>query len=72
MTTQNTPTRPTARVLKFRRKTPLTLEALFDAIILDPDTPTPPLEELLLMLKPGKRAVAQLAKYRAKRDAVNF
>ena len=64
MTTQDTTTRPTARVLKFRRKTPLTLEALFDAIRLDPDTPMPPLEELLLMLRPGKRGVAKLAKYR--------
>ena len=67
--TTHTPTRPTARVLKFRRKTPLTLEALFDALRLDPYTPTPPLEELLLMLRPGKSAVRKLAEYRANRDS---
>jgi len=58
-----------SRVVKFRKKaaTYPTLEQLMRN-----EAPTPDLEELLLMLRPGKRAVAQLARYRADRDAVSL
>jgi len=47
------------RVLKFRRKNAPTLEELMRN-----EAPTPDLEELLLMLRPGKRAAAELERYR--------
>ena len=58
-----------SQVLKFRRKlaTYPTLEQLMRN-----EAPNPPHEELMLMLTPGPRAAAKLAKYRADRDAVNL
>lgn len=49
------------RVLKFNKKaaTYPTLEELMRN-----EAPTPDLEELLLMLRPGKRAAAELERYR--------